>query len=75
VPSQLLGKLPLTRLFVFSRHRKDAGIPKRSLHVLRHTCATFALSKGIDLTTVARRLGHAEVTVLQPYSHLRPERG
>jgi integrase len=56
----------------FRKHRKAAGIPKGSLHVLRHTCATLALSKGIDLTTLARRLGDDEVTVLQTYSHLVP---
>jgi site-specific recombinase XerD len=42
------------------------------LHTLRHTAATLALSKGVDLTTVARRLGDDEVTVLRTYSHLVP---
>jgi hypothetical protein len=56
----------------FRKHRSGAGIPTGSLHVLRHTCATLALSKGIDLMTVAWRLGDDEVTVLRTYSHLVP---
>jgi integrase len=56
----------------FVKLREAAGIPTGSIHVLRHTCATLALSKGIDLTTVARRLGDNEVTILRTYSHLVP---
>jgi integrase len=56
----------------FSRHRKAAGIPTGHLHVLRHTSATLVLSRGVDLTTVARRLGDDEVTVLKTYGHLVP---
>jgi len=33
---------------------------------------TLALSKGIDLTTIARRLGDNEVTILRTYSHHVP---
>jgi site-specific recombinase XerD len=74
--NELGGVIQAQRLTnVFSGPGKAAGIPKGSLHVLRHTCATFALSKGIDLTTVARRLGDDEATVSAARQPPRLERG
>ena len=35
----------------FARHRKAAGIPVGSLHVLRHTAATIGLSEGCRSTS------------------------
>jgi site-specific recombinase XerD len=59
------------------RRRRDGrdfgqGLTGSFIHVLRHTYATLALSTGVDLTTVARRLGDDEVTVLRTYSHAVP---
>jgi integrase len=56
----------------FSRHRKAAGLPVGSLHVLRHTAATLALTAGIPLHVVAARLGDKPEIVLQTYAHLLP---
>ena len=41
----------------FSEHRKAAGIPIGSLHILRHTAATLALTPGVPVHIVAARLG------------------
>ncbi len=60
----------LTR--TFTRHRNAAGIPTGSLHVLRHTAATIALSKGVPLHVVAGRLGDRAETLLATYAHLLP---
>jgi integrase len=56
----------------FARHRKAAGIPQRTLHVLRHTHTTHLLTNGVPLHVVAARLGDRPETVLRTYAHLLP---
>jgi integrase len=58
----------------FSRHRKAAGLPVGSLHILRHTSATLALTAipPVPLHVVAGRLGDDPKTVLGTYAHLLP---
>ena len=57
----------------FSEHRKAAGLPTGSLHVLRHTCATLALTAGVPVHIVAARLGDDPKTILGTYAHLLPQ--
>lgn len=57
----------------FGRHRKAAGIPSGSLHVLRHTAATLMLTSGIPVHVAAARLGDTPTTVLSTYAHLLPQ--
>jgi integrase len=41
-----------------------------TFHTLRHSCATWLLHAGVDVVTVARRLGHADPgLVLRVYGH------
>lgn len=50
-----------------------AGVPRRCFHTLRHSHATYLLSKGINPKIVQERLGHAHVsTTLEIYSHVLP---
>jgi integrase len=50
---------------------KDAGIPYRGLHTLRHTCLSMALEEGTSLTGVAYLAGHRTVQmVISTYGHL-----
>lgn len=43
---------------------------KLRLHDLRHTCATYLISKGIPIATVSKRLGHSNIyTTLNTYTH------
>ena len=45
-------------------------LPEIRLHDLRHTHATILLSRGVDIETVAKRLGHANASVtLDIYGH------
>lgn len=49
---------------------RHAGIAGVSCHDLRHTFASIALQNGVDVSTVSRWLGHANVTTtLNTYSH------
>ena len=57
----------------FSTHRKAAGISTGSLHILRHTSATLALTAGVPVHIVAARLGDDPKTVLSTYAHLLPQ--
>ena len=57
----------------FGKHRKAAGLPTGTLHVLRHTAATLALTEGVPVHIVAARLGDNPNTVLDTYAHLLPQ--
>jgi integrase len=57
----------------FGQHRKAAGIPSGTLHTLRHTAATLALTSGVPVHIVAARLGDDPKTVLSTYAHLMPQ--
>ena len=49
-------------------HSKE--LPYISVHSLRHTNATLQIAGGVPLTTIARRLGHADtVTTSRIYAH------
>jgi integrase len=44
------------------------------LHGLRHTCASLALSSGVNPRIVSGRLGHSTVALtLDIYSHVLPQ--
>lgn len=49
------------------RQRKAAGVLTGTLHILRHTHATLALTNGVPLHVVAARLGDRPETILQAY--------
>ena len=61
------------RVLDLERLRERAGIPSGTLHVLRHTAATLALTSGVPLHIVAARLGDDPRTVLSTYAHLLPQ--
>jgi integrase len=56
----------------FARQRRNAGLAAGSLHILRHTAATLALTAGVPVHIVAARLGDDPKTVLDTYAHLLP---
>jgi integrase len=48
-----------------------AGVPRRGVHSLRHTCATLLLQAGVNVKVVSERLGHASVQItLKTYAHV-----
>ena len=53
---------------------EDDKLPNIRLHDLRHTSATLLIGNGVDIQTVAHRLGHSRVSItLDRYSHPLPE--
>ena len=54
----------------FSRFVKAHDLPPIHLHSLRHTNASIMIAKGVDLKTVSKRLGHADLqTTIMIYTH------
>ena len=52
--------------------RKDMAGKFRSLYSLRHTYATFALTEGIDIHTLARQMGTSITMIERHYSKITP---
>ncbi len=58
---------------VFHPALERAGLPRVRLYDLRHSSATLLLLAGVDVRTVAARLGHADPsTTLRHYAHTLP---
>ncbi len=53
--------------------RKLAGLDDVRIHDCRHTFASHAVMSGLDLYTVGRLLGHADVASTERYAHLADE--
>ncbi len=54
----------------FADFLKTNHLPKIRFHALRHTGASLLIAEGEDVTTVSRRLGHADAhTTLKIYAH------
>lgn len=58
-------------LIIFKNFLKLAGIQRNiKFHTIRHTCASLMISKGVNPTIIAERLGHSNVSVTyQIYAH------
>lgn len=57
----------------FGRLVQKSGLPRLTLHGLRHSHATIALEAGVHPKVVAERLGHSSVSLtLDVYSHAIP---
>ena len=59
---------------LLARHCKKVEIPVISIHGLRHTHASLLLFAGVSIASVARRLGHSDMTTTQKtYLHIIQE--
>lgn len=62
--------VPLTMTRRFNRLTKRAGVRGVTLHGLRHLVGTQLVGSGVDVRTVADRLGHSRAsTTLNTYTH------
>lgn len=56
------------------RKCKEAGVPVITIHGLRHTHASLLLYQGVSIASVAKRLGHSNMTTTQKvYLHIIQE--
>ncbi len=53
-----------------ARLARQVGIARRvTLHTMRHTFCTLALEAGVDVVTVQRQAGHANIETTTRYLH------
>jgi integrase len=57
----------------WQRAVKATGCPDVTLHILRHTCASRLVQKGIPIYTVSKWLGHSSVKITERYAKLAPD--
>ena len=67
------GSHLVTLQTTWKRIRNKAGLPDVRIHDLRHSFASFALKKGVDLYTVSKLLGHKNIATTTRYAHLELE--
>lgn len=68
------GNSPMTDLGLRWQKLRDlAGLDGVRIHDCRHTFASHAVMSGLDLYTVGRLLGHADVASTERYAHLADE--
>lgn len=53
--------------------REHCDIKDVNLHILRHTCASRLVQKGVSLYVVSKWLGHSSMKVTERYAHLAPD--
>lgn len=59
---------------LLAKHCQNAAVPIISIHGLRHTHASLLLFAGVSIASVARRLGHSNITTTQKtYLHIIQE--
>lgn len=61
---------------IIDQYNEDADdpLPHITMHGLRHTSATYLISRGLDIQTVSSRLGHSTAsTTMNVYSHFVTE--
>jgi integrase len=55
---------------IFKRMKKRARVPEIGWHTFRHTFASHLIMSGVDIVTVSKLLGHADISTTMIYSHL-----
>jgi len=54
----------------FSKWLEASGLPKLKFHGLRHSNISWLIAEGVDIATVSRRAGHANIaTTMSIYTH------
>lgn len=71
------GEEPLANSTIaraFDEGIKKSSVKKIRIHDLRHSHASILIGKGLDIVSVAKRLGHANIEeTLNTYAHFLPQ--
>jgi site-specific recombinase XerD len=68
------GKMKTKLCEQLIRIARQAGIDNLTkVHTLRHTFASHLVMKGVDLPTVRKLMGHADIQTTMIYAHLAPD--
>lgn len=71
------GKRPLPETSVdraFHKYSEMAKLPRIRIHDLRHSHASYLISKGLNIVAISQRLGHSSVKqTLDTYAHMMPQ--
>lgn len=51
----------------------DAGVDYERPYVMRHTCASWLVQKGVPDREIAKMLGHSSTRLVELYAHLAPD--
>lgn len=58
----------------FNKALRNAGLPTKRFHDLRHTCASLLLAQSVHPRVVMEILGHSQISLtMDTYSHVIPE--
>jgi integrase len=58
----------------FQHRLKEAGLPARRFHDLRHGAASLLLAGGASMRSVMEQLGHSQISLtMNTYAHIAPE--
>jgi len=52
---------------------RDTGCPDNTLHILRHTCASRLVQRGVPIYVVSKWLGRSSVKFTERYAKLAPD--
>lgn len=72
-PGSARVNTPIDLARTLAKAARDAGVPDRRPHALRHSFACHMLAAGADLQAVSKLLGHSNVAITaSTYCHLLP---
>ncbi|MCT1539496.1 MULTISPECIES: site-specific integrase [Lysinibacillus] len=64
---------PTSPIYAFNKILDRTGLPKTTIHGLRHTHCTILLNRGLNVKVIAERLGNTPKMIMDVYGHVLKE--